>query len=188
MTRQQLQEKIDSLDSKLMDLILEHWTRFAHFGTWQFWTNVFFFIAPLIVTLIYIDKKKIFQIAFYGYSFHVMFVYLDVIFNRFNYWDHPYLMIPYTTLSIPIDASLVPITFMLAYQFAINKEKNIYFITVITAIGVTIIAWIWQLLDLLKLDNGMNLFHIFLINVALSNLSYWFTNLFIKLSIKERSD
>jgi hypothetical protein len=181
MTQQQILQEIDKLDIKLMELTLAHWIRFGHFGTWQFWINVVFFILPLIITYILIDRKKIFQVAFYGYSFHVMFVYLDVFFSRFNFWDHPYLMIPIIPVSIPVDASLVPVTFMLAYQFAINHNKNFYLTILITATFVTLIAWIWQLLGLLKLYNGMNLFHIFLCDVGIAILAYWFTNLFLRL-------
>lgn len=181
MTRQQILQRIDKLDAELMDLILEHWIRFGHFLTWQFWFNVIFFSLPLIITFIFIDRKKIFQIAFYGYSFHVLFVYLDVFFTRFNFWDHPYLMIPFIPVSIPVDASLVPVTFMLAYQFSINRNKNFFLVTLITSFLVTLIAWGWQQLDLLVLYKGMNLFHIFLLDVGMALIAYWFTNLFLRL-------
>ncbi|WP_407271383.1 hypothetical protein [Radiobacillus sp. PE A8.2] len=178
MTQERLLKEIDTLDIQLMDLILEHWHRFSNFSTWQFWVNIAFFLIPLVITLVFVDKKKIFQIAFYGYTFHVMFVYIDVFLSRFNYWDHPYLMIPYIPVSIPVDGSLVPVTFMLAYQIAINNQKNFYFVTFITAIIVAGMAWIWQQFELLILYNGMNLLHLFLLDLSIAILAYWFTNFF----------
>lgn len=181
MSREQLQQEIRNLDIELMELILEHWNQYGHFGTWQFWINVIFFTLPLIVTLILIDKKKIFQIAFYGYTFHVMFVYLDVFLTRFNFWSHPYHMIPFLPVSIPVDGSFVPVIFLLTYQFAINNKKNFYLVTLFTAVVVTATAWVWQKLSLLQLHNGMNLFHILLLDVSISILAYWFTNFFLRL-------
>ncbi len=181
MSQEHLQQEIRNLDAELMDLILEHWNRYGHFGTWQFWTSVGFFIVPLLVTLFLIHKKKIFQIAFYGYSFHVIFVYLDVFFTRFNFWSHPYHMIPFIPVSIPVDGSFVPVIFLLTYQYAIKHKKNFYLLTLFTAAIVTATAWFWQKLELLELHNGMNLFHIYLLDTGMAVLAYWFTNLFLKL-------
>ncbi|MFD2046408.1 CBO0543 family protein [Ornithinibacillus salinisoli] len=181
MSREQLLKEIETLDAKLMVLVLEHWNRFGDFSSWQFWFTVAFFILPLIVTIICIDKKKIFQIAFYGYSFHIMFVYLDVFFARNNFWAHPYHMIPFVPVSIPIDGAFIPVAFMLAYQYAINRNKNFYLVSLITAIAISIIAFIWIKLELLVLYKGMNIFHIFLLDIGMSILAYWFTALFLKL-------
>ncbi|MRH43241.1 hypothetical protein GH741_11175 [Aquibacillus halophilus] len=181
MSREQLLKEIEKLDDSLMDLILEHWIRFGNLGTWQFWTNIAFFIIPLIIVLIYIDKKRIFQIAFYGYTFHVMIVYLDVFFTRFNYWSHPYHMIPYIPVSIPVDATLVPVLFMLTYQYSLNHHKNFYLVTLVSSLFISLVAWIWKMLDLLELYKGMNFFHIFLLDVVMAILAYWFTAFFLKL-------
>ncbi|MCM3409364.1 CBO0543 family protein [Metabacillus litoralis] len=187
MSREHILEEIDSLDDKLTDLILEYWKQFAHFGTWQFWFNVVFFFVPLIFTLFFIDRKNIFRICFYGYSFHVMFVYLDVFLTRFNYWDHPYFMVPFIPVSIPVDGSFVPVAFMFAYQISTNRNRNFYILTFITSVLITTIAFVWHKLGLLLFYKGMNIFHVFLLDVGMSILAYWFTNLFVKLNQSVKS-
>lgn len=182
LSREQYQQEIDKLDARLTDLILEFWKQNADFSTWQFWFNVLFFTIPLLITILFIDRKKIFQICFFGYSFHVMFVYLDVFFTRFNYWDHPYFLIPYIPVSIPVDGSLVPVTFMFAYQISINRNWNFYVTSSITALLITFVAMFWQKLELLQLYNGVNNIHIFLADLAMSFLAYWFTNFFLKMN------
>jgi hypothetical protein len=184
MSKEQHLQEINKLDTNLMELILEFWIQYGHFGTWQYWITLVSLILPLIITFLLIDRKKIFQIAFFGYSFHMMIVYLDVFLSRFNYWDHPYHLIPYVPLSIAVDGALVPVTFMLAYQYAINHNKNFYLVTLITAIAVTSMAWVWTLLDLLQLDNGMNLLHIYLLDVVMATIAYWATNFFLRLHKK----
>ncbi len=93
-------------------------------------------------------------------------------------------MIPYIPVSIPVDGSFVPVAFMLAYQFALNRNKNFYLVTLVTASMITSIAWIWLQLGLLTLSKGMNILHIYFIEVSLAILAYWFTKLFIALSKK----
>ncbi|MBB6452552.1 hypothetical protein HNQ94_000997 [Salirhabdus euzebyi] len=181
MSRDQLLKEIEVLDSSLTDLVLEHWNRFGHLGTWQFWFTFGFLLVPLIITVIFIDRKRIFQIAFYGYSFHIMVVYLDVFFTRNNFWSHPYHLIPYVPVSIPIDGAFVPVAFMFAYQYAVKQNKNFYLIAIFTATVVSLIAFIWIKLELLELYRGMNIFHIFLLDVGMAILAYWFTLLFLKL-------
>jgi hypothetical protein len=90
-------------------------------------------LLPLVVTFFVIDRKKIFQIAFYGYTFHAMLFYLDIFLTRNNFWNHPYHLIPYVPVSIPVDGVLVPVIFMLAYQFSLNHHKNLYLVVFITA-------------------------------------------------------
>ncbi|WP_047979837.1 CBO0543 family protein [Ornithinibacillus contaminans] len=187
-TKEQLSAEIAKLDTELMDSILDFWNQYGHFGTWQFWINVISFVLPLIITFLVIDRKKIFQIAFFGYTFHMILVYLDVFLTRNNYWDHPYHMIPYIPVSIPIDGVLVPVIFMLAYQFALNHKRNVYLVILITAIGATLIAWVWNQLGLLVLSNGMNILYIYLIQIIISVISYWWTNLFLSLRKRESID
>ncbi|MBM7660122.1 hypothetical protein JOC85_000889 [Bacillus mesophilus] len=184
MSKTELLKKIDQLDSELMDYIIQFWVNYSHFGTWQYWITVATFITPLIIAIIFIDKRKIFQIAFFGYTFHVIFMYLDVFLSRFNFWDHPYMLIPFIPLSIAVDGALIPMIFMLAYQFAINRKKNFFVVTVITAIGVIGMAWTWTLLGMLVLDNGLNLFHVYLMDIGTAFLAYGLTNFFLKLKGK----
>ncbi|MEN2768545.1 CBO0543 family protein [Ornithinibacillus xuwenensis] len=180
-TKEQLSTEIEQLDTSIMDHILEFWNQYGHFGTWQFWFNVMTILLPLAVTFFVIDRKKIFQIAFYGYTFHAMLVYFDIFLTRNNFWDHPYHLIPYVPVSIPVDGVLVPVIFMLAYQFSLNHSKNLYLVVFSTAIGATLLAWVWHLLGLLVFSNGMNIFHIYLLQISMALISYWFTKFFISL-------
>lgn len=181
MSKVSMIKDIDRYDDKIMDLTLEFWRSFGHFGTWQFWANVFFFVIPLALTLIFIDRKRIFQISFFGYTYHMFLVYLDIYFTRNNIWDHPYHLIPYVPVSIPVDGVLVPIIFMAAYQYSIRHNRNFYLVTLLFAVVGTLTAAGWEQFGLLILYKGMNLFHIYILQISLAILAYWGTNAFLYL-------
>lgn len=176
--KEQLLEEIERLDAQLMDRIVTFWHEYGHFGTWQFWMQAVSLLAPLALTFFFIDRRKIFRIAFFGYTFHMFMVYIDVLLTRNNYWDHPYQLFPYLPVSIPVDGALVPIAFMFAYQYALNRNRNFFVVVLVTAVLLTTVAWIWEWLGLLVLQNGMRIYHIYLLQVGLSVVSYGFVRLF----------
>ncbi|MCM3161534.1 hypothetical protein M3607_08610 [Metabacillus litoralis] len=76
---------------------------------------------------------------------------------------------------------------MFAYQISTNRNRNFYILTFITSVLITTIAFVWHKLGLLHFYKGMNIFHVFLLDVGISILAYWFTNLFVKLNQSVKS-
>src|SRR5690625_1557519 len=95
---------------------IEYWQSFSYFTTWQFWALVLMLILPLIVLFIAIDKSKILLLGFFGFNYHVWFSYTNSIGIGLGLWEYPYHLIPGLP-SFSLDASFVPVSFMLLYQW-----------------------------------------------------------------------
>ena len=94
-------------------------------------------IIPLVVLYFKIDRRKIFQLCFFGYSIHVLAAYTDALGIRKNWWDYPYVVFPQLPGSIGIDASLIPVYFILLYQWCLNKNKNYWLYGTLSSLGFT---------------------------------------------------
>ncbi|MRX73843.1 hypothetical protein GJU40_17000 [Bacillus lacus] len=147
--------------------VSRHWVDywFDHSGpdTWQFWVNVFFLISPLILLYFKIDRSKIFIAGFYGFAVHIIFSYFDLILVRWGYISYPYQSIPHLPSNFALDVSLIPVLAILLYQWTYREKKNYYLYFPLLAGGLSFlfkpILLIW---DLIHLQRGMNVIHLFL--------------------------
>ncbi|MDQ0230119.1 CBO0543 family protein [Metabacillus malikii] len=108
------------------DRWLQYWQDYSHVGTWQFWVVLTMLLLPLIILILFIDRNKIFQLGFFGYSVHLSMAVLDSIGVLKGTWMYPYKIYPVLPSNISLDSSLVPVSFILVYQYTINKGKNYY--------------------------------------------------------------
>lgn len=183
MDRQQQFDHIISLKKELEAATIDYWHQFSNYTTWQFWAILAMLLVPLIVLYFLIDRKNIFLLGFFGFSIHVIASYLDSLGVRKSWWDYPYISIPQLPASISIDASFIPVYFILLYQWCLNKEKNYWLYGTLSAIAFTFIFK--------PLLIGLNLFELYT-NWFVLLAAYLFvvyaakliTNLFIWMSEK----
>ncbi|HWO76539.1 MAG TPA: hypothetical protein VNM69_11690 [Bacillus sp. (in: firmicutes)] len=167
---------------ELNSLIHSYWHQYSHFGTWQFWVVVSLLIIPLILLYFTVDRKRIFEIFFFGYTVHILWTYAGIALERYGYFVHTYFMSPVFPFSINMSASALPVGFLLVYQYCTNQNKNFYIYTLLIsaffAFGVTSIE---QYIGLLEFRKGMNHLYIFLIDLVIVLTSYWFTRILLKI-------
>ncbi|MCA0174001.1 CBO0543 family protein [Bacillus sp. RAR_GA_16] len=137
MDREKQFEHIVSLKKELESTTIEYWRQFSDYSTWQFWVILAMLIIPLIVLFLFIDRKKIFLLGFFGFSVHVLAAYLDALGVRKSWWDYPYIAIPQLPSSVSIDASFIPVYMIFLYQWCLNKEKNYWLYGSLSAIAFT---------------------------------------------------
>lgn len=158
---------------------IEYWQEYSNVDTWQFWINIIFLVLPLIILYFSLDRKRSFQIGFFGYSVHVLSTYIDAYSTRFSHWEYPFKAFPFLPISFGLDTSLIPVTYMLVYQWTINHKMNYYIVTTILA---AIFAFLFKPLlatvNLFQLSNGTSYLHLFLWYLLGGILSKWITNLF----------
>ncbi|WP_062046620.1 hypothetical protein [Bacillus sp. JCM 19034] len=182
MDKEHLYEDILKTKEELVTLTTEFWTRYAGFDTWYFWVNVATITLPLIILYILIEKKRLFEICFFGYTTHVLWANIDNIMSMNNLIIHPHSLTHMLPVGITVTTVLFPVTFMLLYQFCTDYKRNMYIYTIIASfIFAYGFGGLSLILDLLRLENGMNLFYLFLINIVITLISYWFTKFFLKI-------
>src|SRR5699024_10258163 len=135
---------------------------------------------PLALLFFTVDRERIFEIFFFGYTVHILWTYASVILEHYNLMNHTHFLLPALPYSLNITSSLLPVGFLLLYQYTTRHKKNFYLYTLLlSAIFAFGFATIEEWSGLIELRRGMNYFYIFLIDIAVVFISYWFT-LFIK--------
>jgi len=183
----ELLDKAVAKQEEATQILVEYWQLYSNMGTWQFWVILILFLAlPLIILYFTIDRKKIFLIGFYGFSINVWFTLAASIGTRFGWWDYPHMLMPFTQTSFSIISSVVPVVFMLVYQWTLNHNKNYYIFTLLTALVFSFVfVPLLVSFNLFRLNEGFNYFHVLLIFISAFVVSKLITNVFLYLQHKE---
>jgi hypothetical protein len=172
-------DKAAKIQKESTDAIVNYWNDFALYSSFEYWILAGILVIPLIILFFKIDKSKIFQIGFFGYSIHVFFAYMDIYGINVGFWHYPIQLIP-SLPSLSIDSSLVPVTFMLVYQWTLNRNKNYYVYSIIAA---AILSFgfnpILVQMGLLKMYGKINYFHLFITYITVLILAKLITNGFV---------
>ena len=159
---------------------LHYWQEYSAFDTWQFWFHVILLVAPLVILFFTIDWKMALQLGFYRFNVHVWFGYFDAFGTTWTFWTYPYKMIPYIPNSFGLDASMVPVLFMLVYQWTINNKKNYYLYTLLLSLFLSfIVKPLMVLHHLFVFNKGANYFHLFLSYIVILVVSKLITDFFL---------
>ena len=160
---------------------IDYWQTYSNIDTWQFWVNIVLFVVPLVVLFFKLDRKRAFHLGFFGYSCHVLSTYIDAYSTRFAFWEYPYKVIPILPISFGLDTSLIPVVYMLVYQWTLNRNKNYYIvITFVAGFFSFIFKPILSSVNLFQLSESTTYFHLFLWYLLGGLLSKWITNIFLK--------
>jgi len=173
-------EKISEKQQEIASDWFHYWEDFSSFSTWPFWFHVVMFVVPLIVLYFKLDRKKALELGFFGLNIHVWFAYFDTLGTRQGFWTYPFQMLPFLPNSVGLDASLVPVLFILLYQWVKNHNKNYYFYAFLLSLILSFgLKWFFVSMNLFKFHMGANYFHLFLTYLVILGLSKWIVDLFL---------
>ena len=85
--------------------------------TWQWWLLVFLLIVPLIVWCYLVDKKRLTPICLFGVCVLATASWMDDLGTDLILWYYPYNLLPVYPQLVPINYAVLPVTFMLIYQY-----------------------------------------------------------------------
>ncbi len=177
-------DKAVKLRKESTDAIVDYWRDHALYTSLEYWIMVALLVVPLIFLVFKIDKSKIFLIGFYGYSIHVLAAYIDIFAINSGKWNYPFPLVPFLP-SISIDSSIVPVTFMLVYQWTLNHKKNFYVFSFLTAVFFSLVFKpILAELGMFRMYGNMNYFYLLIIYVLGFIAAKIITNVFIWLQKK----
>jgi hypothetical protein len=160
---------------------LKYWQEYSAFDTWQFWFHVVMFVTPLIVLYFAMDWKRALRLGFYGYNVHVWFGYCDDFGSTQGLWTYPYKMIPFVAHSLGMDAALVPVSFILVYQWTIKHNKNYYLYTLILSLFLSfVLKPIFVMHNLFQFNSWATYYHLFLTYIVILVLSKVITDIFLR--------
>ena len=168
---------------------LNYWMKYSSFDNWHFWVVLALLIIPLILLFFFMDKKKSLLLGFYGYNVHIIFTYIDSYGANNTFWFYPYKVFPILPANITLDVSLIPVSYILVYQWSLNHHKNYYLCIFGLSVGLAFVFKpIMEALRLFQFDRGANFFHLFLGYILVGVAAKQVTNLFLFLQNKSKKD
>jgi hypothetical protein len=175
-----LLEQIRKLHEKVSNTTLDYWMAYSNLNTWQFWITLAILMLPLIALYFLIDRRQALLIGFFGFNIHLWFHYFDIFCVTHGLVTYPYKVIPFLPASVSLDSSLVPVTFMLLYQWTLKHRRNYYLYATAYSIFLSfLLKPALVTFGLFRLYKGLNYFYIFLLYMVVHLLSKWITDLFL---------
>ncbi|MBN8203064.1 hypothetical protein [Bacillus sp. NTK034] len=173
-------EQIFSQSEKMNGLISSYWREYSGLGTWQFWVVLALMVLPLVIVYLSIDRTRIFEIFFFGYTVHILWTYADSFLERYSYFVHTYFLFPMFPYALNMTASALPVGFLLIYQFCTNHKKSFLIYTILaSAVFAFGFATLEEWAGMVHFKKGMNHFYIFLIDISIAYAAYFLT-MFVK--------
>jgi hypothetical protein len=176
MSYEEYWEHLYKTGDELNSLFHSYWHDYSSLTEWQFWFVLFLLAAPLVLLYYTVDRTRIFELFFFGYSVHILWTYVDVPLERYGYFVHQYFLVPIFPYSLNMTASVLPVSFLLLYQYCTSRKKSFFvYALVMSAIFTFVFAPLEEYFGLLALRRGMNYFYVFLIDLGIVYFSYLFT-------------
>ncbi|UTR12686.1 hypothetical protein MM300_10610 [Evansella sp. LMS18] len=181
MTFREYWEQIYINQDELSSLIFSYWNEYSAPGTWGFSIVLSLTILPLILVYFFVDRKRIFEIFFFGYTVHMLWTYASLPLENNGYFTHHYFLTPYLPFSLNMTVSVLPVGFLFVYQYCTNKGKNFYlYAAALSALFAFVFATIEVYVGYAEFRGWMNQFYLFLIDMVIAVIAYWFTRLLLK--------
>lgn len=129
----QILDMITKIAFQIRDLELKHWLNYELF-TSSWWISVIMTIFPICIFIKLVDKGQILKIALFGFLVSIFTSTLDIIGLDYVLWEYPVRVLPITHNLIPMDLVVVPVIFMLIYQYFRKFSKYLIATVIVSMI------------------------------------------------------
>ncbi len=99
-----------------IQLQLDHWLKFEVFSP-QFWLLIGMLIIPWFIWFKLVERKRLLEIIIFGLIISIIVTTLDELGCQLNLWEYLYDIEPLFPRLIPMNFTLLPIGYMLVYQY-----------------------------------------------------------------------
>lgn len=106
---------------RLYHISTEHWLHYDLFSL-KWWVLLFLAIAPWFLWWKLVDKTRLPKILIYGLLFACFSVTFDIFGTTSLLYSYPIKLFPFTPPLLPYDFTVLPVTYMLVYQYVPGKN------------------------------------------------------------------
>lgn len=160
MNAQYLSEKILEKKMTLLNLSIEHWLNYELY-TWQWWIKFVYLAIPIIIWYKLADRKRILEIVSYGLLVSLISTVLDSIGVTFVLWNYPIRLLP-IGLSAVHDLVIIPITYMLIFQYYSKWKSFIIASILLAAVASYIIEPLYTLIGIYQAITWKHIYSFFI--------------------------
>ncbi|WP_198530493.1 CBO0543 family protein [Bacillus sp. LL01] len=115
---------------------------------WLLFASIFF---SWIIWWKAVDRSRLFEILSFGLFWAVMATWLDLLGTTYHMWSYPIKLIDHTTTLLPADVAVIPVMYMLLYQYASHWKSFVAGSIGIALVLSFIFEPLFVLLDMLDL-------------------------------------
>ncbi|MEW9671099.1 CBO0543 family protein [Ammoniphilus sp. 3BR4] len=137
-------DKMIQLQKQIHEITLEHWLDEV-FLSFHWWIIIIVTIGWIIIWWKLVDRKRLTEVLLYGAFIALLSTFADVFGWNFGLWSYHNKLIPICTPLIPIDLIIIPMTYMLIYQYYTSWSSflvaNSIVAVVFAFIGENILEW-----------------------------------------------
>lgn len=144
--------KIQAMQQAFSQARLEQWSNDVVWH-WQWWCLVAIFLLPWVAWWWLVDKRRLTQICLLGMFVLATAVWMDEIGTELGLWFYPYKIMPFYPQLVPINYSVLPITYMLAYQYTPRWTQYLRMMLVISALYAWLAEPVLQALGIYQMLN-----------------------------------
>ncbi len=131
-------DQIALLEKQLVQLKIENWLREDLFSpTW--WLMLIILVIPWIIWWRIVDKNRILQITLLGMLVLIFSSYLDAIGSELALWQYNKMLFPLWSRLISVDFSVMPVTYMVIYQY-FNEWRSYTYASIVIALLYAFVA------------------------------------------------
>ena len=166
-------EEIIEAQNKVIQMQYQQWIHHDVFSL-QFWLLLILLLLPWFIWWKVVDKKRLFDFLLYGLIVVTAATFLDELGTQLNLWEYKYDIEPLFPRMIPINFTVMPVSYMLLYQY-FRDWKSFIKAHFLLAAGFSFIAeplMVW--LDIYKLF-GWQHFYSFPLYIILAASIRWLT-------------
>lgn len=135
---------MSDLKYELFHLSIKHWINYE-FLTWRWFLKILLLIMFVFLFYKFADRKRILEIVAYGLFISLVSTVLDVIGTLSGLWEYPYRLLPLEFSEIH-DFVVIPIVYMLAYQYFPGWKAFIIANTILAGISAFVMEPIFIML------------------------------------------
>lgn len=133
------------MQTKADILLREFWMK-ETFPHWEWWLLFALATVPWIIWWKIVDRQRLFEILTYGFLVMTVSVFFDAIGVEFDLWDYKHQIVPLFDVFIVYDFTVMPVLYMLVYQF-FNTWKSFIIANVVVSaifafISEPLLVWI----------------------------------------------
>src|SRR5699024_5449439 len=106
--------------------------------SYQWWFLLFTIIGLWGLWVMMVDKKRILPILLVGLLTSVIAIILDDIGLNLMLWGYPYWLTPFTSRMDPVNIAIIPVSYMLVYQYMKTWKTYVIMLVLASLFGVLI--------------------------------------------------
>lgn len=175
-------EQLAEMVRLLTQMRIENWLG-EGLGSWRWWTLVILLIFPWFPWFKLAHKKQLSELTLFGLIVMILAITLDELGFELSLWNYPVDVIPLLPRLSSVDYAVVPVIYMLIYQYFPTWKSFFWTLAVVSAVFSFVVEPIIAYLGFYVLIKWLHCYS-FIIYIIMGSLARWIARKIIDITQK----